>query len=68
MKTTPTGSAESVKAYEQYTQAVIDECPYILFGNGTGSEWTQANVVKDTVGQMNYYYWNTYFSENPRKK
>jgi ABC-type transport system substrate-binding protein len=68
MKTTPTGSPESVKAYEQYTQAVIDECPYILFGNGTGSEWTQANVVKDTTGQMNYYYWNTYFTENPRKK
>ena len=68
MKTTPTGSAESVAAYTKYTQAVIDECPYILFGNGTGSAWSQANVVRNTTGQMNYYFWNTYFTENPRKR
>ena len=68
MRSTPTGSAESVKAYEQYTQAVIDECPYILFGNPNGTVTTQGNVVKDTTGQMNYYYWNSYFTENPRKR
>ncbi|MBE6961739.1 MAG: hypothetical protein E7445_04710 [Ruminococcaceae bacterium] len=68
MKTTPTGSAESVAAYEKYTQLVIDECPYILFGNPTGSEWTQGNVEKNTTGQINYYLWNAYFTENPRTK
>ena len=68
MQTTPSGSAESVAAYEKYTQLVIDECPYILFGNPTGSEWTQGNVEKNTTGQINYYLWNAYFTENPRKR
>ena len=68
MQTTPTGSAESVKAYVDYTQAVIDECPYILFGNPNGTEYMQGNVEKNTTGQMNYYYWNAYFTENPRKR
>ena len=48
--------------------AVIDECPYILFGHPIGQLTRRDNVVRDTVGQRNYYYWNTYFSENPRKK
>ena len=53
--------------------AVIDECPYILFGHPIGQLAQRDNVVRDTVvrdtvGQRNYYYWNTYFSENPRKK
>ena len=68
MKTTPSGSAESVAAYEKYTQLVIDECPYILFGNPTGTVYYQSNVEWATTGQMNYYYWNFYFKENPRKR
>ena len=68
MKSTPTGSAESVAAYNDYLDAVIDECPYILFGHPIGQLAQRDNVVRDTVGQRNYYYWNTYFSENPRKK
>ena len=68
MKSTPTGSAASVAAYNDYLDAVIDECPYILFGHPIGQLAQRSNVVRDTVGQRNYYYWNTYFSENPRKK
>ena len=68
MKSTPTGSAESVAAYEKYTQLVIDECPYILFGNPTGTIYYQSNVEWGTTGQMNYYVWNFYFKENPRKR
>jgi len=68
MMSTPTGSAESVAAYEKYTQLVIDECPYILFGNPTGTVYYQSNVEWGTVGQMNYYIWNFYFKENPRKR
>ena len=68
MKSTPTGSPESVAAYEKYTQLVIDECPYILFGNPTGTVYYQSNVEWATTGQMNYYYWNFYFKENPRKR
>jgi len=68
MKTTPTGSAESVKAYNDYLDAVIAECPYILFGHPIGQLAVRENVEWCTVGQMNYYIWNTYFTENPRKR
>ena len=59
MKTTPTGSAESVAAYKDYMQAVIDECPYVLFGHVVGFTWTQGNVQYDCNGQTSYY-WNHY--------
>ena len=59
MKTTPTGSKESVAAYNDYLQAVIDECPYILFGHVVGFTWTQGNVQYDCQGQTSYY-WNHY--------
>ena len=63
MKSTPTGSAESIAAYEDYLDAVIDECPYILFGHPTGVGYKWPNVVHDYAGQVNYYYWNTYFND-----
>ena len=59
MKTTPTGSKESVDAYNDYLQCVIDECPYILFGHVVGFTWTQGNVQYDCQGQTSYY-WNHY--------
>jgi len=59
MKTTPTGSAESIAAYNDYLQAVADEVPYILFGHLVGYTWTQGDVVLDSVGQT-VYHWNSY--------
>ena len=67
MQTTPTGSPESVKAYNDYLDAVIDECPYILFGHPMGQLAQRENVERNTVGQMNYYYWNSYFTDNQPK-
>ena len=66
MKSTPTGSPESVKAYNDYLDAVIDECPYILFGHPMGLLAVRENVEVNTVGQVNYYYWNTYFNDNKK--
>ena len=60
MKTTPTGSAESVAAYNDYLQAVVDECPYILFGHLVGYSWCSGDYVSAMNGQTNYY-WNDYF-------
>ena len=62
MKTTPTGSKESVAAYNDYMQCVIDECPYVLFGHVVGFLWTAPNYVSDMAGQTNYY-WNNYFTK-----
>jgi len=44
MQTTPTGSAESVAAYNDYLDAVIAECPYILFGHPIGQPAVHENV------------------------
>ena len=60
MKTTPTGSAESVAAYNDYLQAVVDEVPYILFGHLVGYSWCSGDYVSAMTGQTNYY-WNDYF-------
>ena len=60
MKTTPTGSAESVAAYHDYLQAVADEVPYILFGHLVGYTWTQGDVMYNCGGATSYY-WNHYF-------
>ncbi len=61
MKSTPTGSAESIAAYNDYLDAVIDECPYILFGHPTGVIYKWPVVERNTFGQTSYYYWNAYF-------
>ncbi len=66
MKSTPTGSPESVAAYNDYLDAVIEECPYILFGHPMGLLAVRENVETNTVGQVNYYYWNTYFNDNKK--
>ena len=62
MKSTPTGSAASVAAYNDYLDAVIDECPYVLFGHVVGFMWTAPNYVSNMAGQTNYY-WNNYFTK-----
>ena len=64
MKGTPTGSPESVQAYTDYCYLIAEECPYILYSHVLGRYGYQAYVVRNTVGQTNYYYWNTYFDKS----
>ena len=66
MKTTPTNSPESVAAYNDYLDAVIEECPYILFGHVGGILAYRDNVEKGSVGSVYYYYWNDYFLDNKK--
>jgi ABC-type transport system substrate-binding protein len=61
MNSTPTGSPESVAAYKDFMQAVVDEVPYIAFGYPTGIGYCRENVQRGTVGKDNFYYWNDYF-------
>jgi len=63
MLSTPTGSAESIAAYEEYLDAVIDECPYILFGHPTGITYQWPGVERGQAGQTRSYYWNAYFKD-----
>lgn len=62
MKATPTGSAESIAAYNDYLDAVIDECPYILFGHliGYGYHWPELHIACN--GQTTYY-WNDWLEK-----
>ena len=62
MLSTPTGSAESVAAYNDYLQAVVDECPYYLFGQAISFLWTSSDYVKGMNGQT-HYFWNSYFAK-----
>ena len=64
MQSTPTGSPESVQAYTDYCQLIADEVPYILYSHVLGRYGYQNYVVRGTVGQTNYYYWNTYFDKS----
>lgn len=63
MLNAPTGSAESLAAYDEYLDAVIDECPYILFGHPTGLTYQWPGVDRGQAGQTRSYYWNAYFKD-----
>ena len=62
MSTTLTGSAESVKAYEEFCQLVADEVPWIAFGHNISQYFCQPDVVYDCQG-IEQYYWNSYFTK-----
>ena len=62
MKTTITGSKESIAAYEEYCQVVVDEVPYILFGHARNFNFVSDKVVYDVQGSSEYY-WNSYFKQ-----
>ena len=66
MKAAPTGSPESIKAYEDWCQAVVDEVPFVLFGHPMGTIWAQPGVYINHVGQTTYY-WNYYMDAEARK-
>ncbi len=59
MKTNPTGSAASVEGYEEWCQAVVDECPFILFGHLINYNFLKPDLVWDVQGSREYY-WNMY--------
>ncbi|MBR5537865.1 MAG: hypothetical protein IKU58_08195, partial [Clostridia bacterium] len=63
MLNAPTGSAESLAAYDEYLDAVIDECPYILFGHPTGLAYQWPGLEHGQAGQSRFYYWNAYFTD-----
>jgi peptide/nickel transport system substrate-binding protein len=66
MKTAVTGTPESIAAYEEYCQAVVDEVPYILFGHALNFNFVSDKVVYDVQGNSEYY-WNSYFADNQPK-
>ena len=63
MMSTPVGSKQSVDAYNDFLDAVIEDCPYIIFGHPGGLVAYRENVVKGSVGMINYYYWNDYYTD-----
>ena len=62
MKTAVTGTPESIAAYEEYCQAVVDEVPYILYGHALNFNFVSDKVVYDVQGASEYY-WNSYFKK-----
>jgi len=60
MKTTPTGSEESVNAYKEFCQLVADEVPWIGFGTAIGRTWAVSNL---NLGDESIYalHFNTNF-------
>lgn len=63
MQSTPTGSAESIAAYNDFLDAVIDEVPYILFGHPTGCQYRAENLETNQNGSIAYYFWNSYWED-----
>ena len=57
----PTGSPDSVKAYEEFCELVAEEVPYIIWNRKVISLFP-ANVVLNYEGTV-AYYWNTYFTK-----
>ena len=62
MKSTPTGSAESIAAYEDFLQAVVDECPYVILGRADTLMYRWPEVTTDFNGSI-IYYWNSYLTK-----
>jgi len=62
IESTPTGSAESVKAYEEFCQLLADEVPWIGLCNALTAYYTQPDVVLNYQG-ITAYHWNTYFQK-----
>ena len=62
MKAAVTGTPESIAAYEEYCQAVVDEVPYILYGHALNFNFVSDKVVYDVQGSTEYY-WYCYFKQ-----
>ena len=62
MKSTPTGSAESIQAYKDFCTLVTEEVPWIVFGTAIGSTWTAGNIELGDTSMYNLHF-NTRFVE-----
>ncbi len=62
LNSVPTGTPESVKAYEDFCWAVVDEVPYVPFGTYKEIYFTQPDVEWNFQG-IEWYMWNTYFTD-----
>ena len=62
MRTSQTGSAQSIKAYEDMCGLITEEVPYVVFGTGLTLNYTQPDVEMNFEG-TNSYYWNSYFTK-----
>ena len=63
LSTSIAGSPESIAAFEDFCRAVADEVPYIIaFELGTPCYYS-GHTVPDRAG-INYYVWNSYFTDN----
>ncbi len=60
MRSTPTGSDESVQAYADFCELAAEEVPWVVFGTGVTRTYTQSDVELNYEG-IHAYYWNTYF-------
>ena len=59
MKTNPTNSAASIEGYKEWCQAVVDECPFLLFGHVVNYDFVKSDIVWNVQGNTEYY-WNVY--------
>ena len=59
---TPTGSKESVQAYQELCQLIADEVPWVGFGTAISKTYTAANFEMNYEGMITYY-WNSYFTK-----
>lgn len=57
---TISGSEESLAAFEEFSQAVKDEVPYLICGEFGTQCFYSKNVVPDRQG-IDVYWWNSYF-------
>ncbi len=58
IRTTPYGSKESVKAYEDLCELLAEEQPFVVFGTGLTGSWTSKWVDKLNYEGTDAYYWN----------
>ena len=67
IRTTPYGSAESVKAYEDLCNLIAEEQPFVVFGTGRTGSWVSKWVDKLNYEGTDAYYWNISVSSKLKK-
>jgi peptide/nickel transport system substrate-binding protein len=62
MRTTKTGSAESIQAYKDFCELITEEVPWIIWGLMRTTTFVQPGFNLNYQG-TSAYYWNSYFTE-----
>lgn len=57
------GSQESIDAYEEFCNLVVEEVPWITFGELYTVRFVRSDLTLDYQG-TNAYYWNSYFEKD----